>query len=168
MGEAMGALKRMPSITLPSTNGTDEPLRRGGTAVFFVYPKSGRPGVEPPPGWHDTPGMTGCTPQSCGFRDLHGEISQHAEVFGISTQVADEQQEFAQRLELPYPVLSDPEGTLGAELGLELLDVTPDVRVYRRVTLITRDGEIVKVFDPITAPETNAADVLAWLQENPT
>ena len=39
--------------------------------VIYVYPRSGRPDVPLLPGWDETPGARGCTPQSCAFRDLH-------------------------------------------------------------------------------------------------
>ena len=157
----------MPDVSLPSTDGEHVAMRRDGLAVFYVYPKSGRPGVDPPPGWNETPGMRGCTPQSCSFRDHHAEMRAHgAEVFGISTQSQEEQREFAQRLELQYPLLSDADGALERELGLPAVDVTERLRVYRRVTLITRDGVIEKVFYPVFPPDTNAAEVVAWLDAN--
>jgi peroxiredoxin len=155
----------MPDVALPSTAGADQPLRVEGLGVFYVYPKSGRPGIDPPPGWNQTPGMRGCTPQSCGFRDHHAElVALGADVFGISTQDPDDQKEFAARLELPYPVLSDARGLLERELGLPAVDVTDGLRVYRRVTLVTRDGVIEKVFYPVFPPDTNAADVVTYLQ----
>jgi hypothetical protein len=52
---------------------------------------------------------------------------------------------------------------LAATLGVPLVDVTDSLRVYRRVTLITRDAEIVKVFYPVFPPDENAAEVVAWL-----
>ena len=155
---------RMPEVRLPSTDGEPVDVRVPGLAVFYVYPKSGRPGVDPPPGWDATPGMRGCTPQSCAFRDHHAElVALGAAVYGVSTQTTEEQREFASRLELPYPLLSDPDGELGSTLGLPLVDVTDSLRVYRRVTLITRDAEIVKVFYPVFPPDENAAEVVAWL-----
>lgn len=155
---------RMPEVSLESTDGGVVDVRVLGLAVFYVYPKSGRPGVEPPPGWDQTPGMRGCTPQSCAFRDHHGAlVDLGATVYGVSTQTAEEQREFAARLELPYPLLSDPGGLLGSTLGLPLVDVTETVRVYRRVTLISRDAEIAKVFYPVFPPDENAAEVVAWL-----
>jgi peroxiredoxin len=155
---------QMPEVRLPSTDGSLVDLRVPGPGVFYVYPKSGRPGVDPPPGWNETPGMRGCTPQSCAFRDHHGELAAFgATVYGISTQTTDEQREFAARLELPYPLLSDADGVLAEKLGLPLVDVTDSLRVYRRVTLITRDAEIVKVFYPVFPPDENAAEVVAWL-----
>ena len=157
----------MPAIALPSTEGTPVPLRRDGTAVFYVYPKSGRPGVDPPPGWDATPGMRGCTPQSCSFRDRYAQLRDlGVDVFGVSTQSTTEQREFAQRLHLPYPLLSDEAGVLEAELGLPAVDVTEDLRVYRRVTLITKAGVIAKVFYPVFPPDANAAEVIAWVAEH--
>jgi peroxiredoxin len=35
--------------------------------------------------------------------------------------------------------------------------------LYKRVTLVIRDGEIVKAFYPVFPPDRNAAEVLAWL-----
>jgi peroxiredoxin len=155
----------MPDIALPSTAGGSQPLRVEGTAVFYVYPKSGRPGIEMPQGWDATPGMRGCTPQSCAFRDHHAELVElGATVFGISTQDPDDQKEFAGRLELPYPVLSDAECQLERELGLPAVQVTDGLRVYRRVTLVTEDGVIERVFYPVFPPDTNAADVVAYLR----
>lgn len=155
---------RMPDVTLPSTDGRDVALNRNGTTVFYVYPKSGRPGIDPPPGWNDTPGMRGCTPQSCSFRDYHAELSAFADIFGLSTQATDDQQEFAKRLELPYPLLSDPDCVLDRELGLPAVSVTDTFRVYRRVTLITRDGVIEKVFYPVFPPDENVLEVLTYLR----
>jgi peroxiredoxin len=158
----------MPDILLPSTDGTDVSVRRGGTTVFYVYPKSGRPGVDPPDGWNETPGMRGCTPQSCSFRDLNAEMRElGASVFGISTQSPAEQKEFAERLELPYPLLSDAGCVLERELGLPAVDVTPELRVYRRVTIVTVDGVIDKVWYPVFPPDTNAAEVVTYLGNRP-
>jgi len=61
-----------------------------------------------PEGWDDIPGARGCTPQSCAFRDHHAELSAlGADVFGLSTQNTDYQKEMAERLHLPFLVLSD-------------------------------------------------------------
>jgi peroxiredoxin len=59
--------------------------------------------------------------------------------------------------------LSDAECRLEQELGLPAVDVTPELRVYRRVTLVTVDGVIEKVWYPVFPPDTNAAEVLAYL-----
>jgi peroxiredoxin len=78
----------LPSLSLPIAGGGQFDLRGGaatGTLVAFVYPRTGTPGVPLPPGWDDIPGARGCTPQSCAFRDRHGELSRlSATVVGIS------------------------------------------------------------------------------------
>lgn len=156
----------LPDVSFPSTEGGVVPIRGGDrTVVFYVYPKSGRPGVEPPPGWNDTPGMRGCTPQSCGFRDLHAELEVNALVYGISSQTPEEQREFAQRLELRCPLLSDADFVLEREIGLPAVQVTDGLRVYRRVTLVVTDGRVEKVFYPVFPPDENAAEVLSYLRE---
>ena len=69
---------------------------------------TGVPGRPLPEGWDSIPGARGCTPQACGFRDHHREIAElNAEVFGLSTQSTGYQREMAQRLHLPFEVLSD-------------------------------------------------------------
>jgi peroxiredoxin len=63
-----------------------------------------------PEGWDMIPGARGCTPQTCGFRDHHRELLElNAEVFGISTQTPEYQREMAERLHLPFEILSDAE-----------------------------------------------------------
>ena len=55
------------------------------------------------------PGARGCTPQTCAFRDLFGDLRAAGahHVFGLSTQSTAYQAEMASRLHLPFPVLSD-------------------------------------------------------------
>jgi peroxiredoxin len=67
------------------------------------------PGVDPPDGWDLIPGARGCTPQSCGFRDHFAELKRLgvAQLYGLSTQDTAYQQEAANRLHLPFSVLSD-------------------------------------------------------------
>ena len=61
-----------------------------------------------PEGWDEIPGARGCTPQSCSFRDHHSELSAlGADVFGLSAQNTEYQKEMAERLHLPFLVLSD-------------------------------------------------------------
>jgi len=116
-----------------------------------------------PEGWDDIPGARGCTPQSCAFRDHFAELrSLGADVLGLSAQRLADQVEFAQRVGLPYPILSDPELALAEALRLPTFEVA-GMRLYRRVTLIARKGRIDKVFYPVFPPDRNAADVVAWL-----
>jgi peroxiredoxin len=133
--------------------------------VIYVYPRSGRPDRPLLPGWDETPGARGCTPQSCAFRDAHPQLEAlGVRVAGLSAQPLDEQVEFAERNRMPYPVVSDPERRLGAALGLPTFEIA-GFTLYKRITLVAEAGTIVKVFYPVFPPDANAGDVLAWLSE---
>jgi len=156
----------MPAISLPTTSGDALDLRDAarGTLVLYVYPRTGRPGEPLPEGWNDIPGARGCTPQSCAFRDHFGELrTLGADVLGMSAQPLSDQTEFAERVELPYPILSDLELALADALALPTFEVA-GMRLYRRLTVVARAGRIVKAFYPVFPPDRNAADVVAWLQ----
>ena len=77
----------LPPLALPSTSGREVVLAELGRAVLFFYPRTGVP-LEPAlDDWNFIPGARGCTPQSCGFRDLHGEFARMGvAVYGVSTQ----------------------------------------------------------------------------------
>jgi peroxiredoxin len=158
--------KQMPDLRLPSTAGTDIDLNQPGTLVLYVYPRTGKPGEPLPPGWDDIPGARGCTPESCAFRDLNEEIeAQGAHVHGLSAQSLADQHEFAERVQLPYAILSDPQLELAKALDLPTFQ-TAGMTLYKRLTLIARDGRIEHVFYPVFPPDRNAADVLEYLQGN--
>jgi peroxiredoxin len=132
--------------------------------VLYVYPRTGRPGVEPPQAWDETPGARGCTPQSCGYRD-HGEELRTlgATVVGLSAQTLDDQLEAAERLSLPHAVAADPDLRLADALRLPTLEFEGR-RLYKRLALVAEEGRIVKVFYPVFPPDENAAEVAAWLR----
>jgi peroxiredoxin len=152
-------------IGLPSTRGRVVDLSRlAGTAVVYIYPRTGRPDQELPTGWNAIPGARGCTPQSCAFRD-HYEALQRAgaaQVFGLSTQDTAYQREAVERLHLPFELLSDAGLKLAKALNLPTFEVD-GMKLIRRLTLILRDGVIEKVFYPVFPPDQNAEQVLTWL-----
>lgn len=155
----------VPPLYLETTAGE---LNLAATAaellVLYVYPRTGRPGVEPPAGWDETPGARGCTPQSCGFRDRGAELEElGATVVGLSAQTLDEQREAAERLALPHAVAADPELRLADALRLPTFQFGGR-RLYKRLSLVAEEGRIVKVFYPVFPPDQNAAEVLAWLR----
>ena len=126
----------LPDIALPSTLGgelslsgfaasagpVDQSAPTGAAPrllVAYVYPMTGTPGEALPHGWDDIPGARGCTPQSCAYRDALAEFERlGAGLIGISAQTAAEQDEFAAREHIPYPLLSDDRLELAAALGL--------------------------------------------------
>jgi peroxiredoxin len=152
----------LPDLVLESSAG---PVTVRDVDVLYVYPRSGKPGLPLPPGWDETPGARGCTPQSCAFRDLHDELARTgARVAGLSVQSLDDQREFAERNHMPFPVVSDPERRLGSALGLPTFEIA-GLTLYKRITLVAEDARIVKVFYPVFPPAANAGDVLRWLQD---
>lgn len=159
---------RMPDLSLPSTAGTDINLNHPGTLVLYLYPRTGKPGEPLPPGWDDIPGARGCTPESCAFRDLNAEFeAAGARVHGLSAQSLEDQHEFAERVHLPYAILSDPQLELAKALDLPTFQ-TAGMKLYKRLTLIARDGVIERVFYPVFPPDGHATDVLAWLEGSRT
>ncbi len=161
----------VPSLPLPATTGKLIDLRtrsQGSRLVVFVYPRTGRPdAAELTPDWDSIPGARGCTPEACGFRDLHAEMAAlGAQVVGLSTQDAEYQREAAERLHLPYPLLSDAHLDLAQTLGLPTM-WAGRTELLRRLTMVVRDGVIEHVWYPVFPPDTHAAHVLAWLRTAP-
>jgi peroxiredoxin len=151
--------RELPDLTLASSQGE---VNVRDFVVLYVYPRSGRPGVPLVPGWDETPGARGCTPQSCAFRDLYPELG--VPVAGLSAQTLDDQLEFAERNRMPFPVVADPERRLGAALALSTFEIE-GVTLYKRITLVAERARIVKVFYPVFPPDQNAGDVLDWLRQ---
>jgi peroxiredoxin len=157
--------KSLPDLALQATDGPAVNLAKlAGRSVVYIYPRTGVPGVDAPPGWDDIPGARGCTPQSCSFRDHFAELKALgvAQVFGLSTQDTDYQREAAQRLHLPFPLLSDAALALTQALNLPTFSVA-GMTLLKRMALVIDDGTIVKVFYPVFPPDRNAAEVIAWL-----
>jgi peroxiredoxin len=161
----------MPHIVLPSTGGADVALDElgPGRTVLYVYPLSGKPGVDLPEGWDAIPGARGCTPEACGFRDHYAELraAGATTVYGLSSQSTDYQAEFANRLGLPFEILSDEHRQLVGALNLPTF-VAAGEPLYKRLTMVVTAGRIEHVFYPIFPPNAHAAEVLEWLSEHAT
>jgi peroxiredoxin len=135
--------------------------------VIYCYPMTGVPGKPLPEGWDMIPGARGCTPQTCSFRDQHQELLQlEAELFGLSTQTTEYQREMADRLHLPFEVLSDAEFRLCDAMRLPTFEVG-GMRLVKRLTLVVRGGRVEHVFYPVFPPNESANQVLRWLREHP-
>lgn len=95
------------SIQLPATDGSNVDL--SVLKGLYAYPRTGRPNEPNPDGWELIPGARGCTPQSCAFRDHYAELRSLcvSHLFGLLAQDTAWQREAAERLHLPFPILSD-------------------------------------------------------------
>jgi len=159
----------LPSVALPATDGTVVTLASlPGRAVLYGYPMTGQPGVALPDGWDGVPGARGCTPQSCAFRDHHAELRAAGahHVYGLSTQDTGYQREAAERLHLPFALLSDAELVFTSAARLPTLLVEAKTLI-KRFAFVLDDGRVTAVFYPVFPPDRNAGDVLAWLIANP-
>jgi peroxiredoxin len=156
----------LPSVGLASTEGQlDLAELAEGLLVLYVYPRTGRPGLEPPREWDEIPGARGCTPQSCGYRDHGKELRDlGARVVGVSAQSLDDQREAAARLGLPHAVVADPDLRLADALRLPTFEFEGRL-LYKRLALVAEARRIVKVFYPVFPPDENAAEVVAWLRQ---
>jgi peroxiredoxin len=158
----------LPDIALPATSGVPVNLSKlKGRTVLYIYPRTGVPGVDAPPGWDQIPGARGCTPQSCGFRDHFAELEalRVDHVYGLSTQDTGYQCEAAERLHLPFAILSDADLKLARAIDLPTF-TTSGMTLLKRMALVINDGVIVKTFYPVFPPDQNAAEVVAWLRRD--
>ena len=156
---------RLPPLGLGSTAGTVVDLAGlPGVTVLYVYPKTGRPGTDMPEGWDDIPGARGCTPQSCSFRDHFADLTALGvdHLFGVSTQTTEYQREAAERLHLPFALLSDADLRFATALKLPTFEAWGETLI-KRMALIVRDGQIEKVFYPVFPPDRNASEVTGYL-----
>ncbi|KQT49942.1 BcpB protein [Methylobacterium sp. Leaf456] len=157
---------KLPDVALRATDGSLVSLvRLPGRTVVFAYPRTGVPGQPNlAADWDRIPGARGCTPQACAFRDAHADLLGRsvARVFGLSTQDGPHQREAAERLHLPYAVLSDRSRALAMALRLPTFEAGGEI-LLKRLTLVIDDGVVAKVFYPVFPPDRSAEAVIAWL-----
>ena len=166
-----GAARHLPgmamaSIRVPATDGSIVDLSSlKGRVVIYAYPRTGRPGDANPDGWDLIPGARGCTPQACSFRDHFAELSSLGvhHLFGLSTQDLAWQREAAERLHLPFPILSDESLKLATAMRFPMFR-TSGITLLKRMTLVIQDGVIERVFYPVFPPDQNATEVATWLK----
>lgn len=118
---------------------------KGQKVVVYFYPKD------------DTPG---CTKQACAFRDAYAGFNERdITVIGISRDSVHSHQEFAKKYSLPFILLADPDGIV-----IDAFGVKGAFGAVRATFVINELGLIEKVFEK-ASPDTNAADILAYLEE---
>ncbi len=156
---------RLASAPLKATSGEMVDLSvLPGRVIVYAYPRTGKPGIENPDGWDMIPGARGCTPQSCSFRDHFSDLRGLGvtSLFGLSTQDHDYQCEAAERLRLPFALLSDERLHLTRAMNLPTFE-TSEMTLLRRCTLVIVTGMIEHVLYPVFPPDRSASDVIDWL-----
>lgn len=139
-----------PDFSLPDQTGKVHTLKqyRGKWVLLYFYPKD------------DTPG---CTSEACSLRDQWSEFKNvNAVVLGVSADSSDSHQEFADKYQLPFPLLADPEKTVVNAYeawGEKKLYVTIYQGILRKSYLIDPHGKIAKIYPKVT-PKPHAKEVL--------
>ena len=158
----------IPSISLQNQEGNLLRLNRSDTfrMILYFFPMTGRPDMPLPENWNTIPGASGCTLQTCKFRDHYDNlIGLNAVPIGISTQSVDYNKEMTKRLGVPFDVLSDENLELKNALNLPTFSVKNKMYL-KRLTLIIEKKIVKKVFYPIYPIDKHIDDLKKWLKEN--
>lgn len=145
---------KAPEFTLHDKDGNQVSLTdfAGQKVVVYFYPRDNTPG---------------CTRQACAFASAYNVFKQHnIAVIGISKDSITSHQKFAAKHDLPFILLSDPELT-----AIQAYDVWKEKKMYGKVSMgvvrstyiIDENGIIEKVM-PKVKPDTNAEEVLTYLE----
>ena len=146
---------KAPDFTLKDKDGNETRLTdfAGKKVVLYFYPKDNTPG---------------CTRQACAFAQAYeGFKAKNIAVIGISKDSVASHQKFAEKYQLPFILLSDPE-----KETIQAYDVWKEKKLYGKVSfgverstyIIDENGIIEKALAKVK-PDTNAAEILAYLSE---
>ena len=144
---------KAPDFTLKNQEGQEVSLSQfaGKRVVLYFYPRDNTPG---------------CTRQACGFaQNYEGFTQRDVVVIGVSKDSVASHLKFAQKYELPFVLLSDPDLQ-----AIQAYGVWQEKKLYGKVSMgvvrttyvIDPQGVIEKVM-PKVKPDTNAAEILAYL-----
>lgn len=145
---------KAPDFTLMNQQGQSVSLSdfRGQKVVLYFYPRDNTPG---------------CTKQACAFASVWEQFQQlGVPVLGVSKDSVASHQKFAEKYQLPFILLSDPELTVLNAYGVwqeKKLYGKVSMGVVRSTYLISEEGLIEKVW-PKVKPEQNAGEILEWLR----
>ena len=144
---------KAPAFTLLDKGGNRVSLSDflGKKVVLYFYPKDNTPG---------------CTRQACAFAAAYeGFKAANLEVIGISKDSIASHLKFAQKYELPFILLSDPDLEAIQAYGVwqeKKLYGKVSMGVVRTTFIIDEQGNIEKIMQKVK-PDTNAAEILAYL-----
>lgn len=161
---------KIPEMTLIDTAGTPrDPVSDEDWTVIYCFPGAYAEPEGYPAGWGAIPGVPGCTLESATYRDRMSDFTARgARVYGVSTQRPEDQEAFATRQRLPFPLLSDQELRLAAGLRLPTFRAAGSDWLKRGTLLVGSDREIRGVLYPIPDPAGSVDDALALLDRQRT
>lgn len=144
---------KAPDFTLKDKNGGDVSLSdfSGSKVVLYFYPRDNTPG---------------CTKQACAFAGLYDVFrKKNVQVIGISKDSVASHIKFAEKYNLPFILLSDPDREAIEAYGVwqeKKMCGKTSMGVVRTTFIIDEKGNIQKIM-PKVKPDTNAAEILSWL-----
>ncbi|MER7892671.1 winged helix-turn-helix transcriptional regulator [Micromonospora sp. NPDC094482] len=155
--------RRLPDVLLPGSDGRPvPPADADGWNVLYFFPGAYAPDSGGyPPGWAEIPGARGCTLESTTYAGRHADFrAAGAQVRGISTQRPDQLADFVAYARLPFPLLSDQDGRLGAGLLLPTFRAG-GVERFKRLTLLVGPGAVIRAVQfPVTDPAGSVDEML--------
>jgi peroxiredoxin Q/BCP len=138
--------KAAPDFTLTAQDGTPFHLgaSKGKRVVVYFYPKD------------ETPG---CTKEACSFRDEWQSLAKTgATLVGVSADATDSHKAFAAHYQLPFLLLSDPDGKVASAYGV------PFAGYHQRQTVVIgADGNVLKIYRKVDVA-VHAAQILSDLR----
>ena len=144
---------KAPDFTFQDKDGNQVSLSQflGRKVILYFYPRDNTPG---------------CTVQACSFRDAYDVLKEKAVVIGVSKDGMGSHQKFAQKYQLPFLLLSDPQ-----RQAIEAYGVWQEKKLYgktsmgvaRTTFLIDEAGVVEKVFQKVK-PAENAREILEYLE----
>ena len=142
-----------PDFTLYDKDGKAVSLSDflGKKVVLYFYPKDNTPG---------------CTRQACAFKGAYeGFLSKGVVVIGISKDSIDSHRKFAEKYDLPFILLADPEKDAIEKYGVlkeKTLYGKTSLGVVRTTFIIDEEGKIEKIMEKVK-PDTNAEEILSFI-----
>ena len=146
---------KAPEFTLQDKNGNEVSLNNflGKKVVLYFYPKDSTPG---------------CTKQACAFASAYEQFkSNDIAVIGVSKDSIASHVKFAEKYNLPFILLSDPERKAIEAYGVwqeKKMCGKVGMGVVRTTFIIDENGNIEKIMDKVK-PDTNAQEILEYLQK---
>jgi peroxiredoxin Q/BCP len=147
--------KKAPDFTLLNQDGKKVKLSQfsGQNVVLYFYPKDN---------------TSGCTKEACNFRDTFSELSNlGAVVIGISPDTAESHKKFAEKYNLPFNLLADPEKKVLEKYGVwkeKSMYGKKYMGVERTTFIIDKNGKVRKIFEKVKVPNHHN-EVLEYLKE---
>jgi DNA-binding HxlR family transcriptional regulator/peroxiredoxin len=156
----------LPSLRLPGHDGeTYDVAGAGGWTVLAALPGAIAEQTSYPAGWQGIPGAPGCTLEATTYRDLAGEFAgEGVSIRALSMATPQQAAPWAERLQLPYPVLSDVDAELVTALRLPTFHAAGRDHL-KRLTLVVDPGGVVRAVQfPISDPAGSVHEALAMVR----